>query len=238
MEERLGFRLKLGRTPDSPWIELSSAEAERFLLQKLDEATADPTQALWQLAQFYKLDKQHEKALERLRQLLQRSPDPEDKALCVFTMGQAMEQVNDYAAAVRYYREAFAFTPTRTFTRYFIHNNLGFSLNMLGRFADGEEYCRRAVEIDPNRHNGHKNLGIALAAQGQYREAALAFVAATRANAADRRAFHLLVALLKQHPELECEFQDTLDCCRKAIDVAAKKAEESNPVVPQGVPTC
>ena len=43
---------------------------------------------------------------------------------------------------------------------------------MLGHFAEGEKFCRAAIEINPSRPNGHKNLGIALAGQGQYREAA------------------------------------------------------------------
>ena len=164
-----------------------------MLLKKLDESKADPTQALWQLAQFYKLSKQHEKALERLRQLMERLPDPEAKAECVLTMGQAMEQVGDYPAAVRYYKEALGLEPTHTFTWYFINNNLGFSLNALSQFAEGEIYCRKAIEIDPNRPNAQKNLGIALAGRGQYADAARCFVAATQANAADGRAFRLLL---------------------------------------------
>jgi tetratricopeptide (TPR) repeat protein len=234
MEPRLDFRFSIPKPPDGPVIELSAAEAERFLLQRLAESQADPTPALWQLAQFYKINKQHEKALEYLRRLLRRLPDPESKAECVFTMGQAMEQVGDYVAAVRYYKEAFALEPAKTFTWYFINNNLGYSLNMLGRFAEGEDYCRKAIEVDPSRPNGHKNLGMALAGQERYREAAQCFVTATQVNAADPRAFHLLEDLLKQHPELQYEFQDAADLCRKAVEVAAEKAARSKPVVQRG----
>ena len=186
------------------------------------------------MAQFYKLSKQHEKAVERLRLLLERLPDPEEKANCVLTMGQAMEQVGDYPAAVRYYKEALALEPTHTFTWYFINNNLGFSLNTLGQFAEGEIYCRRAIEIDPNRPNAYKNLGIALAGQGQYQAAARCFVSATQANAADGRAFRLLQDLVKQHPELEFEFQEVIESCGKAVEAVAKKAAELRPVVHRG----
>ena len=91
MDKRLDFRFEVPPTPKGPVIALTYQEAEKLLLNKLDEATADPTKALWQLAHFYKVNKQHEKALERLRQLMQRLPTPEEKAACVFTMGQAME---------------------------------------------------------------------------------------------------------------------------------------------------
>jgi hypothetical protein len=73
-----------------------------------------------------------------------------------------------------------------------------------------------------------------LAGQGQSREAAMAYVMATQANAVDARAFHLLENLLKQHPEMEYEFQDDVDCCREAIKVATKKAEGLKPVVHRG----
>jgi tetratricopeptide (TPR) repeat protein len=234
MENRLDFRFEVPRPPAGPLVELSAAEAEKMLLKKLAESGEDRTEALWQLAHFYKLAKQHEKALERLRELMQRLPDPEKKAECVLTMGQAMEQIGDYVAAVRYYKEALALEPTHTFTWYFINNNLGFSLNTLGQFADGETYCRKALEVDPKRPNAHKNLGIALAGQGQYREAANCFVAATQANAVDGRAFRLLQDLLKQHPELEYEFGDAVEMCEKAVEMAAKKANELRPVVHRG----
>jgi tetratricopeptide (TPR) repeat protein len=117
---------------------------------------------------------------------------------------------------------------------YFINNNLGFSLNTLGQFAQGEIYCRKAIEVNASRPNAHKNLGIALAGQGEHREAARSFVAATQANAADARAFRLLQDLLRQHPELEYEFEAVAESCQKAVEVAAKKADEMKPVVLRG----
>ena len=234
MEKSLDFRFEIPRTPDGLLIEFSAGEMEKYLLKNLAEAGTDSTKELWQLAQFYKLSNQHDKALQRLRELLQRLPDPEDKAECVFTMGQTMEQVGDYRAAVRYYKEAFALEPAHTFTWYFIHNNLGFSLNSLGDFTEGELYCRKAIEIDPERPNAHKNLGIALTSQGRHRQAAHAFVAATQANAADNRAFGLLKALLKQHSDLADEFQEMLVLCERAVEAAAQKIEVAKPVVHRG----
>jgi len=234
MEKRLDFRFEIPPAPVGPVVELSLEQTEKLLLRKLDEAQADPVSALWDLAQFYKLTAQHEKALQQLRKLIELVPNPEAKANFIFTMGQAMEQVGDYPAAIRYYKEAEALEPARTFTWYFINNNLGFCLNTLGQFANGETYCRRAVQIDPGRCNAHKNLGIALSGQGLYRDAALCFVTATQANASDPRAFRLLQDVLKEHPELEYDFQDEVDLCGKAIEVARTKAAESQPVVHRG----
>ncbi len=234
MEKSLNFRFEMPQAPTGPVVELTNEQTERLLLQKLEAETPDKKNALWQLAQFYKVTRQHEKALERLRELIQLLPDPEEKANCIFTMGQAMEQVGDYPAAVRYYKEASALEPAHTFTWYFINNNLGFCQNTLANHAEGEMYCRRAIKIDANRSSAHKNLGIALAGQGQYRDAAQCFVTATQVNAADARSFRLLENLLKEHPELEFDFQSDLACCRKAVEVVNQKIEERKPVVYHG----
>ncbi len=234
MEKRLDFRFEIPARPKGPLIEMSAAEMEKLLLKRLEDERAEPTDALWQLARFYGDGKQHEKAIECLRKVLARYPDLERKANCVLAMGATMEQVQDFEAAVRYYKEALALEPVRTPTWYFINNNLGFSLNTLGHFAEGEIYCRKAIEIDPNRPNAHKNLGIALAGLGQYGDAAKCFVTATQVNAADPRALRLLQDLVKQHPELAYEFEEIAECCQKAVEVAAKKAGELKPVIARG----
>jgi tetratricopeptide (TPR) repeat protein len=184
-------------------MSFSPENAEHVLLQKLEEAKADPTEALRKLASFYISSGQHDKAMAWLRQLMVHLPNPEEKAACVLGMGAVMESSGDFAGAVRFYKEGIVLEPARTATWYFINNNLGFSLNKLGRFAEGEVYCRRAITIDASRHNAFKNLGIALAGQGEHREAARCFVTATEINASDARAFHLLEDLIERHPELE-----------------------------------
>jgi TolA-binding protein len=107
MDKRLDFRIEIPRPPTGPVIELSNEQAERMLLGKVADGKADRRSALWEQAQFYKLTKQHEKAIQRLRELIQLLPDPEQKAECVFTMGQAMEQVSDYPAAAGNYLRLF-----------------------------------------------------------------------------------------------------------------------------------
>src|SRR5580658_7392633 len=234
MEKPLNFRFELPRSPVGPLVEVSSQEMEKLLLKKLEESENNPTQALWQLALFYKQIRHNGKALTRLQQLIPLLPDPEERAKCVLTMGQTMEQTGNYAAAVGYYKQALGLEPMHTWTWYFINNNLGFSLNVLDRFADAEPYCRKAIETDPNRPNAYKNLGLSLSGQGLYREAAQCYVAATQVNAADSRAFHLLMDLLKNHPELEYDFETAAACCRKAVETAARRVRQLKPVIHRG----
>jgi tetratricopeptide (TPR) repeat protein len=67
-------------------------------------------------------------------------------------------------------------------------NNLGFALNQLGRYADGEALSGQAIALDPRRANAHKNLGLSLQGQGHVVEAARAFVTATQVGPSDDRA--------------------------------------------------
>ena len=235
MEPGWEFRYALPRPPEGELVELSAEEAEKILLKNVERAEGDPNDALWELGRFYASSKQHEKALACLRQIMARLPDAERKASCVLAMGQTMEQVQDYESAVRYYREAMSLEPVCTPTWYFINNNLGFSLNTQGQFQEGESYCRKAIEIDPTRANAYKNLGIALAGQGNLRDAARCFVMATRVNASDRRSFDLLTKLLAEHPELEPELVVEAECCRQAVGVAAGEVEKLKPVVHRGL---
>jgi tetratricopeptide (TPR) repeat protein len=234
MEKPLDFRFELPRPPGGPLVELSSLEMEKFLLKRLEAAGDDPVQALWQLARFYKQTGQLDKALVRLRQLLEWLAGPEDRARCFLNMGQAMEQARRYPAAANYYKQALALEPMHTSTWYFVNNNLAFCLIAMDRFAEAEVYCRKAIETDPNRPNAYKNLGTALSGQGQYREAAQCFIAATQVNAADNRAFLLLRDLLRDHPELVFEFEAAAACCEKAVAAAALKLKEMQPIVHRG----
>lgn len=234
MEKPLDFRFELPRLPVGPLVEVSSTEMEKLLLKQLEEAADSPIQALWQLAHFYKDTKQAEKALCRLRQLLQLLPGAEEQAKCLLAMGQTLEQGADYAAAVAAYKQALAREPMHTWTWYFINNNLGFCLNSLERFTLAEEYSRRAIEADPNRPNAYKNLGLALSGQGLFRDAAQCFIAATQVNAADDRAFRLLRELIEEHPELEYEFENAALSCERAVEAAARKVREMKPVVHRG----
>ena len=102
-----------------------------------------------------------------------------------------------------------------------------YSLNQLGRYAEGADYCRRAITISQQPPNAHKNLGLALVGQGRYREAAESFIAATQADAADPRSLRHLEALLSEHPELAFEFSKAVAACREAVTVAREAIEKA-----------
>jgi tetratricopeptide (TPR) repeat protein len=203
------------------------AQMERVLKEQLDQADKNPRDVLWQLARLYNATKRHDQAVQCLRRILASESDLEVKASCVLALGQTMEQCNDFPAAIRFYREAMALEPSRNDVWYFIHNNLGFCYNQVGRFDEGERCCRSAIQINPCRPNGHKNLGIALAAQGNYREAALSYITATLNYAGDARSFKLLQELIKEHPELEFDFKGPLDRCEKSVGFAAVAIERA-----------
>ncbi len=234
MQEGMQFQFKLPTQPQGPVIELSVEEAEKTLLKKVEAEKDQPLDALWELARFYQQTGQFDKGLRCLRRILAQIPDAERKAGCVLGFGQMMESIGDYKAAVAYYKEALTLEPVQTATWYFINNNLGFSLNQLGEFSEGEKYCRKAIQTDPNRPNALKNLGLALLGQGDFRNAANCFVTATQVNAADPRSLRHLEELVQQHPELEFEFQEKIEFCHKAVEAVSRKAQERKPVVYRG----
>ena len=128
--------------------------------------------------------------------------DIEARARFYLMLGGAAEFTKDYPAAVDYYAQAWALEPAEPLTWYYVNNNLGFSLNTLGRFEEGERFCRIAIDADPDRYNAWKNLGISRAGQGDLVDAARCLIRATHAYPLDRRAFDLLVKLVAEHPEI------------------------------------
>jgi tetratricopeptide (TPR) repeat protein len=105
-------------------------------------------------------------AAQRYFELLLKDADSEAvEAYCLLSIGQLQEQQEDYAAAIDWYRKAFRLHPGSDGTWYLLHNNLGYCLNRFGRHLEAEALCRKAIAIDPRRHNAHKNLGIALGGQ-------------------------------------------------------------------------
>jgi tetratricopeptide (TPR) repeat protein len=108
-------------------------------------------------------------------------------------------------------------------TWYFIHNNLGFSLNQVGEHEAAVPYLEVAVEIDPARPNAYKNLALSFQALGDVERAAELFIAATKADASDARSLAHLEVLVESHPALLVDvpsLSDALEACRKAVELA------------------
>src|SRR3972149_4827824 len=79
---------------------------------------------------------------------------------------------------------------------------MGYALNQLQRHEEAELYCRQAIQINAERHNAFKNLGVALEELGQNEEAALQYAQATVLRPTDTRAFDHLERLMDAHSGL------------------------------------
>lgn len=130
--------------------------------------------------------------------------DGRERARCYFMAGVIRERTGQFEAASRCYA---AVTPDllEDEERYFALNNLAYCLNRLGRHAEAERICRRAIATDSSPFNAHKNLGICLERMGRVAEAADAYLVAAKAAEQDHRPLRHLRVLLASHPKLEHE---------------------------------
>lgn len=133
------------------------------------------------------------------------------------------EKAGEYETAAECYRLGLSYEPGDRFCAYFLHNNYGFCLNVLGQHADAEWYCRTAIELDPSRPNAFKNLGISLEARGEYEPAIEAWITGTRVCPEDPRSLGHLERLLEEQPHLErgLELGTAIEDCRRAVGQAA-----------------
>jgi tetratricopeptide (TPR) repeat protein len=204
----------------------SVQSSERKYKDEIIQARRAYIQSLYQAASFYSELRQFRTAQACLEQLLQVEHSAEGKALVLLTLGQFSESCDDYPLAVDYYSQGLALEPVEPEVWYLINNNLGFSLNALGRFEDGEPYCREAVKINPKRHNAYKNLGISLQGTDRLLEAARSYLLAAQIEIHDTRALHLLEDLVQMHPELlrqDAGLAGEIEACQRAV-AAAREA--------------
>ena len=148
------------------------------------------------------------------QQFLDTSTDPERLAWAHMIMGLSHEDELAWEAAVDSYSKGIACNPGDPRTRYFCNNNLAFCLIQLGRFQEARPYCVAAIDVDPERHNAHKNLGLARQGLGQFPDAAVCFVNASRLWPGDPRAMWFLEQLVAAHPEILSESEQL----RRAVE--------------------
>lgn len=231
------FHFSLPQERGQELVQLPVDEVEARLLKRLEDEASAPRPALWQLAQFYSSTGRQGTAARYVDRILALAETADDKAACLLAMGQLMEQIQDWPAAIEWYSRGRTIEPSNRHTWYFIHNNLGYCLNTLQRFAEGESVCRLAIEIDPLLPNAHKNLGLAYLGQGRRVEAAGCFVNATQANASDARSLAHLEALVREHPDVLAHWSggsEMLESCRKAVSAARAVNERLQPRVSTG----
>ena len=149
---------------DTPEIQ----EIEEMLLQKLKEAVhqQEIESSMWDIASFYSKTGRQEIAFKYVNQLVERMDDPDKAAGCYLAMGQLMEQIHDYTSAIEFYEQALMLEPDTKQVAYLVNNNMGYCLNYAGRYQEAEPYCRKAIAINPERHNAYKNRGISLEGKG------------------------------------------------------------------------
>src|SRR5215831_12046221 len=99
---------------------------------------------------------------ESVRRFMESDHNPLDKAQYCLSSGQRMEQLGDFKAAINCYTAAFCLPPDTNDVWYFLHNNIAYCLSQCGHHDEAEVYCRQAIQINAERHNAFKNLGIAL----------------------------------------------------------------------------
>jgi len=146
---------------------------------------------------------------------------PETKALCYLKMGALCEQSREYQAAADNYSKAFTLPQEENELWYFLNNNLGYSLNQAGRHTEAEQYCRKAISVNPLLYNAHKNLGLSLRGQGKYREAVASLLEAGKLAPGEQRAMGHLEEMFECRPELYKQIfgikKGGLEALRKAI---------------------
>ena len=188
--------------PDGEFIRVEEAARMHAKAQEWLRGPQEVLEFLSALAQECAAKGRFAAAQEYFELLLSKAPSEEAEAWCLLSIGQLQEQQEEYAAAIDWYRKAFRLRPGSDGTWYLLHNNLGYCLNRFGLYAEAEALCRKAIAIDPRRHNAHKNLGLALEGQGCFNAAAREYLAAARLQPEDRRASRLLRRLTEAHPEV------------------------------------
>jgi len=200
----------------------TNKESERVLLERLNtfSSESDYVETLWKLARFYFGIQSLDHAAKAIKAILERTDDPEKHACCYHWLGEMAEIRGQYDAALEQYVKGLALNPTEKLTAYFLNNNTGYCLNLQGKHAEAERMCRVAIEIDSDKPNAFKNLGISLVGQNDLLGAAWAWIEATTANARDGRALKLLQNLLSKHPGLIKQTPSLLrelDSCQRAV---------------------
>jgi len=221
--DELKFRYVLPTFPVGRPI--TGEEYEAILKERLAVSQGTDLDSLYRLSSLYARTGRIELAKECVRSLLASNQAPGGTATHYLQLGQLGEKIGDFELAAKHYRHGLEAGPVEQGVRYFLRNNLGFSLNQLGRFAEAMPLLREAIQVDPEQPNAYKNLGLCLWGLERHVEAALCFIDATRVNAADARSLNHLEDLSGEHPEIACsipDFDTLLTACRAAVAEAAR----------------
>lgn len=166
---------------------------------------------------------QFDEAKSIFQQILRENTDPEIDGSCHLAMGQLEEKRRDFESTAQHYRDGLALKQIEDHPLYFFNNNLGYSLNQLGKPKEAIPHLKRAKEVVPYLPNAYKNLALSYQALGDFINAAKLFIQATQVDAADPRSLYHLEELLDKNPGLEVEIPDLRErllMCRAAVEAS------------------
>lgn len=187
-----------------PQLQSALQDTEKVLLERLKSSTSDNEYFRWMLfiVGYYRGVKKVDSATALLKSFLETSFDDEQKAHCHLALGQIAIDEQKLETALSHFRTALGLHPKKKKVTYVLLNNSGYCLNKLGRYSEGERYCRMAIEFNWKRASGYRNLGVSLEGQGNLVGAAWMLMEALKADATDPSARALLQKLLAEHPGL------------------------------------
>jgi len=200
----------------------NSQRALRFLLAAdgnaapISHGILNLPRVLWELGNAFLGRGIQQPGVLCLLRLLDVSSDQEQRAGCFLLLGAECEKVDDYGSAAQLYQRGIKCKSKEIGTRYFLNNNLGYCLIASGDYESAEKMCLEAIHILPDRHNAHKNLGLALKGQGKYIKAAMSLMKSAFLNPMDTRALMELEILVDEHGEKLQEIQDLYELIASA----------------------
>jgi tetratricopeptide (TPR) repeat protein len=179
-------------------------DTEGLLLDRLKSSKTDEDYFRWLLfvVGFYRGVNKPDAAVRLLEGFVDLGKNPEQSAHCHLALGQIATDEQKHDIALRHFSAALELAPKKPKVIYVLHNNIGYCLNHLGRFLEGEKHCRIAIEMDWARASGYRNLGVSLQGQGNIIGAAWALAEAVKTDRADSRARNLLDRLIAANPNI------------------------------------
>jgi tetratricopeptide (TPR) repeat protein len=194
----------LTKKPTNPLSPAPAEDTEKMLLKRLEGTPNEEEYFRWMLftVGYYRGVKKAAAAKQLLEKFLDRTSNPEYHVQCHLALGQIATDEQNMDAAITHFSAALDLRPGNKKIEYILNNNLGYCLNMAGRYDAAERYCRVALDLNWTRPSAYRNLGISFHGQGKLASAAWALLEAVKMDSADDRARTLLKKLASDHPTL------------------------------------
>ena len=197
------------RLPLPPGIPATGTQIEREMILAFETAidAHQRKEALWQLILFYHGQANRNDLATALLQLMVREiDDPENTAVVYYVLGVIAQTEQKWQVALEQYENGLLQLPKQPHILYFLRKGAGYCLNNLERYAEGEKYCRWALEVCADRPDAFKDLGISLYAQGDFKSAIWCWVEALKLDPTYAQARRLLDEVFLKHPTLKEQF--------------------------------